>query len=997
MVTVVAGPGFGKTMLLAAATADASRRGRDVWLSCEPADESADSLVAGLTRAFGLSTGAGLDDVLDSVWAEAPSDLCIVLDDVHEVPAGSGGAALLRRLTTELAANGHLVFASREAIPVPLARLAASARMARLGEDDMVFDDGELASFAAARDVEPGLLASTGGWPALVELTASAGTDLVFEYLWEEVLAGLGHERARLLALLAVAGGGDDEVASALAGSPVSVCGLVAGVPLVERSTDGWVVLHPLWESALRDVLTEEDASAARRHAATAHRGAGRLHRAVDLFVEAEAWDGILRVVRDAERSSVVSAPGPSTPSSMAAPVTPADFGRWRRVLPPDWRREPDALLAGALELQAHAPEDALSMFEASRHAFVERDDIDGELIAISHEGIVRWWHNDVDGLMALASRVGTLALTGSERARVLQAIGIAAVGHLEGDSDAVLGALADIDADADLHWLPMVRWLRSVAHRRNGDLVHARDELEGIVDPIELADPQVEIAILRIEWLQGRVDHVITRLPVLYRRYAESGNRYLAKESALELAARTAWVGDITTARDLLAAAAPMLPDMPSVLPRVLETIARAASAVAEGDDGEATTILAGEALEGPAAVGQPASWYWRDRAALALISVLLPSTRTTWADERLGAAHAPGLALGEALAAARQGDLAPVRALHWPEVGVVRAHLPLRWTLELAAVGIAAGNPPPDGLIEAAGAPAGPALRGIAASSGTRGVALAARRLAANVPTVPDYRLRIGVLGPLELWRDGTRVNAPELARQRVRELLSHLVARRRVRREEIQDELWPDVADPAHNLRVTLNHLQRALQPDRSRDDRPYFLRGAADWLELGGVDRLDVDVWELSVHLDAADHAERSSSITTALDAYRAALPLWRGEAYSDVPYALWAEPERTRLRARYVDAAIRAGELWLAAGTLDDAHRAASHAIAADSTAERAYRLLARAYVERDDAGSAREVLETCRNVLTDLGVEPDDTTIALVASLSRARPTGTSS
>ncbi len=369
----------------------------------------------------------------------------------------------------------------------------------------------------------------------------------------------------------------------------------------------------------------------------------------------------------------------------------------------------------------------------------------------------------------------------------------------------------------------------------------------------------------------------------------------------------------------------------MPSVLPRVLEAIARAASAVAEGNEVEAATILAGEALEGPAAVGQPASWYWRDRVALALVYVLLPSTRTTWANARLGAAHVPGLALGEALAAARDGDLAPVRALRWPEVGVVRAHLPLRWTLELAAAGISAGNPPPDGLIEAAGAAAGPALRGIATSA-TGGVALAARRLASNVPTVPDYRLRIGVLGPLELWRDGARVEAPELARRRVRELLSHLVARRRVRREAIQEELWPDVADPAHNLRVTLNHLQRALQPDRSRDDRPYFLHGAGDWLELADVDGLDVDVWELDAHLDAADDAERSGAVTTALDAYRAALPLWRGELYADVPYALWAEPERARLRARYVDAAIRAGELWFAARSFDDSHRAANHAL-----------------------------------------------------------------
>ena len=64
------------------------------------------------------------------------------------------------------------------------------------------------------------------------------------DYLWEEVLARLGEERARLLAQLTAAGGGDDEMVSALAGRQVSVDEVVASVPLVERSTEGWAVLH---------------------------------------------------------------------------------------------------------------------------------------------------------------------------------------------------------------------------------------------------------------------------------------------------------------------------------------------------------------------------------------------------------------------------------------------------------------------------------------------------------------------------------------------------------------------------------------------------------------------------------------------------------------------------------------------------------------------------------------------------------------------------------
>ena len=102
----------------------------------------------------------------------------------------------------------------------------------------------------------------------------------------------------------------------------------------------------------------------------------------------------------------------------------------------------------------------------------------------------------------------------------------------------------------------------------------------------------------------------------------------------------------------------------------------------------------------------------FWRDRGALALAHVLMPETRPRWTEEPLGPALAPGLELAEALEAVRAGDLSTVRSLRWPDAGVVRAHLPLAWVVELACAGTAAGNPPPDDLFDAVGARLRPAL---------------------------------------------------------------------------------------------------------------------------------------------------------------------------------------------------------------------------------------------------------------------------------------------
>ena len=148
VVTVVAGPGFGKTALLVAAmTHSRPEEGLDIWLSCEPGDRSATHLAGALARVLGLPSGADLDRILDAVWSRAPGKVCLILDDVHEIPAGSDGAALLARLATDLAGNGHLVLASRDGVPVPLARLAAGGQLIRLSEPDLVFDPIELEAF----------------------------------------------------------------------------------------------------------------------------------------------------------------------------------------------------------------------------------------------------------------------------------------------------------------------------------------------------------------------------------------------------------------------------------------------------------------------------------------------------------------------------------------------------------------------------------------------------------------------------------------------------------------------------------------------------------------------------------------------------------------------------------------------------------------------------------------------------------------------------------
>jgi len=958
LVTVVAGPGFGKTSLLASALAraagDPTTPGRDIWVCCEPADIAADHLLEGLATAMGLRPPIDAARLCEAVWAEAPRSVCLVFDDVHEVPRASASGEVLQQLVDDLPANGHVVLSSRDPVPVATARLATSDQLTRIREADLVFDDEEMRAFAEGRRVDIAVLTHTGGWPALAELAASAGEDLMAEYLWEEVLTRIGPERSLLLARLAVAGGGDDRLATAIAGQPIAVADIVAAIPLVQRTADGVAALHPLWGPPLLRLLTPSEADETRRAAAQAHRDAGRMDAAVELFVETADWDAVLAVMRD----------------GVLQVRLPPDLARWHHALPEDRLGAPVAVLAAAIESRSRNAASALPQLARATAAFRAAGDIDGEVTALHHEGIARWWANDFTGLFELIGRTSELAAAGSRRAEALDAIGRALVFHALGDSAGVFSALDRLGDDVPEGWTHAVAWLESVAHRRNGDLDDADEPLDR-AEPsaTKPRDVEFEVARLRTGWLRGDVDHVVTRLAAIASTY-ESTDRFQFVETSLELAAKVGVLGDVAVAHGALDAVGPLGPES-GVVARVLHLIARVATAVNAGDEDSAAVMLRASADSLP---GRPECWYWRDRAAVALPYVLLPEVREGWAAEPRGRAHEVAFPLAPALVAAREADLGPVGRLAWPSAGIIRANLPSAWAVELAVAAHVAGNPPPHDLLRAIGAPARPALDRIEAGATGRATQRAARELSDELPVTPSSRIRIGVLGPLALWRDGLPLEHEHLRRRRVRELLCTLVARRQVRREELADELWPDLDDPGRNLRTTLSYLQQALEPDRAASAPPYFVRAEGPWLTLVDDEHLAVDAWELVSHLDAADGAERAGRPATALETYRQALPLWRGEPYTDVAEGMWVHAERARLVTRYTTAAVRAGELLLAAGDPMAARDAAEHAIAADPAADPAYRLLARTHDAEGNPAAAARALESGRAALDALGL-----------------------
>src|SRR5215469_18248205 len=92
---LVAGPGFGKTTVLAQAVRahQVAPRGIDVWVSCQAAYEDPARFATALLDAMSVDDRArgpgrlaapGPREIVDALIGRAPLEVCLLLDDVHE-------------------------------------------------------------------------------------------------------------------------------------------------------------------------------------------------------------------------------------------------------------------------------------------------------------------------------------------------------------------------------------------------------------------------------------------------------------------------------------------------------------------------------------------------------------------------------------------------------------------------------------------------------------------------------------------------------------------------------------------------------------------------------------------------------------------------------------------------------------------------------------------------------------------------------------------------
>ena len=893
---MVAGAGFGKSTVLAQAIRNnhACPRGIDAWVSCEPGDEDADRLGEALLRAIGAGrTGgwvAGSDAataVIAGLGLKSPVPVCVVIDDLHELPDGSSGMSLIGELIRRLPAHAHIVLSGRRPPPLPLARLRAADRVLDITQAELALTRAEVEVLATRDGHDVEALNALAGWPALVRLALAAPAGAHRRYVWDEIVAGLvPGDRCALLAL-AILGTADARSLSALCGRPVDLEHMAATIPLVVDTGDGRVRAHDLWLETLASMLPADDVRSMGRDAIEQLLSDGENVRAGSLAARIGDHDALGRAALLLVRDTI-----------SALPVDTADG--WLRAAPASERGRPELQLLAAAVTHARCGTDpkADEHLDAAQAGFCAQSDGGdgslGELVTLAMRLLIAHTRSDLAAVLGVLDAISRIPAAQSDP--VLAALPPAAAAteaDLLGDpgrAAAILGAISwDGVPSSIAESLRRLRWHMLVLDGRSEEAARlGADHLTRAptpnaplfaamgrwmagdpsgfdgVEPLGLADYEARVADRSsVPFARDWFNHG-TFCAMVWS--CEGDRRVVARALQLMAAAGV----DITSSWD----AAPL-------------AVAKAVNAIINHDDEAADASVAAYLSDHPPSDRRGLVYL---RRFLAVPYLCSPQLRELWDDEPLGPSHLLQREVARALLLARAGRLKATTPL--PPVPAVFTALPLPWSVELACRARAVAHPSgarlAQWLVDRLGSRVFDELRHMSEAADPA-LARGAGLLLRCVPFPPAHTSRIEILGPLRLLVDGRPVDRPEQRRARVRELLAVLLVFGAVTRDRAMDLLWYDLApaDAARNLRVTLTHLRRWLEPERKRGDAGFHLRVDGELLRLAASPRLTVDAWELQDHLQAATSARSAGDVAAHALHLERAVRLWRGRPLTDL--------------------------------------------------------------------------------------------------------------
>jgi LuxR family maltose regulon positive regulatory protein len=224
-------------------------------------------------------------------------------------------------------------------------------------------------------------------------------------------------------------------------------------------------------------------------------------------------------------------------------------------------------------------------------------------------------------------------------------------------------------------------------------------------------------------------------------------------------------------------------------------------------------------------------------------------------------------------------------------------------------------------------------------------------------------------------------------------VRQLLSALAVRPVLTRDQAIELLWPglDPAKAARNMRVTLTHLRRLLEPDRSGGDASYHLRTDGDTIRLLQSEFLSVDLWTLDLLDKRAVQARADGDIDRTAALLADAVALWRGDPLPDLQHVRSPDVavEVEQVRIRHVSHLLALSELRLVADDAAESFALAERALSLEPFDARGHRVVLAAALRGRRPAQIAAARRRVGSALRQLGVPPDPPTAILLRQAAR--------